>query len=71
MSKGIPKIHQKPVQQGNGKRGVRSKPQQQCIPQCSSVCLRFPNYSNFPFEHPKTVPMISKHFKSFLITPDG
>ena len=31
-SKGVPKIHQKPEQQGNGKRGVRNEMQQQCIP---------------------------------------
>ena len=30
-----PKIHQKPEQQGNGKRGVHNQAQQQCTPSYS------------------------------------
>ena len=53
VSNGGPKIHQKPVQHGNGKRDMRNQAQQQCIPSYSWACQTLPNDSKWVFTIPR------------------
>ena len=60
VSNGGPRIHQKPVQHGNGKRGMRNQAQQQCIPSYSWACQTLPNDSKWVF----TIPRLGWSFSS-------
>ena len=64
-----PKIHQKPEQQGNGKRGMRNEAQKQWIPGYSWACPTLPNHSKcFPLDLMFISIMIIFYFKVQVAT---